>query len=65
VGRIGSILGPTVAEFMRPRYSTQQLFLAFAVPALLSAVAVATLRVVMRPAAALRPVAKPTAVSHR
>jgi AAHS family 4-hydroxybenzoate transporter-like MFS transporter len=62
VGRIGSILGPTVAEFMRPRYSTQQLFLVFAVPALLSAVAVATLRVVMRPAAATRPAAKPTAV---
>jgi AAHS family 4-hydroxybenzoate transporter-like MFS transporter len=52
VGRIGSILGPTVAEFMRPRYSTEQLFLAFAVPALLSAIAVATLKVVMRPAAA-------------
>jgi len=52
VGRIGSILGPTVAEFMRPRYTTEQLFLAFAVPALLSAIAVATLRVVMRPAAA-------------
>src|SRR5262249_26262610 len=29
IGRIGSILGPTVAEFMRPRYSTQQLLLAF------------------------------------
>src|SRR4030095_9573525 len=50
VGRIGSILGPTVAEFMRPRYTTQELFLAFAVPALLSAIAVATLRVVMSPA---------------
>jgi hypothetical protein len=36
---------------MRPRYSTHELFLAFAVPALLSAIAVATLRVVMRPAA--------------
>jgi MFS transporter, AAHS family, 4-hydroxybenzoate transporter len=52
VGRIGSILGPTVAEFMRPRYTTEQLFLVFAVPALLSAVAVACLRVVMRPVAA-------------
>jgi AAHS family 4-hydroxybenzoate transporter-like MFS transporter len=52
IGRIGSILGPSVAEFMRPRYSTEQLFLAFAVPALLSAIAVATLKVVMRPAAA-------------
>jgi AAHS family 4-hydroxybenzoate transporter-like MFS transporter len=51
IGRIGSILGPSAAEFMRPRYSTHQLFLAFAVPALLSAVAVALLRVVMRPAA--------------
>jgi AAHS family 4-hydroxybenzoate transporter-like MFS transporter len=51
IGRIGSILGPSVAEFMRPRYSTHELFLAFAVPALLSAIAVATLRVVMRPAA--------------
>jgi len=30
IGRIGSILGPTVAEFMRPRYTTQQLFLVFA-----------------------------------
>jgi len=49
VGRIGSILGPTAAEFMRPRYTTHQLFIAFAVPALLSAVAVALLRVVMRP----------------
>ena len=51
IGRIGSILGPSAAEFMRPRYSTHQLFIAFAVPALLSAVAVALLRVVMRPAA--------------
>jgi MFS transporter, AAHS family, 4-hydroxybenzoate transporter len=58
VGRIGSILGPTVAEFMRPRYSTQQLFLAFAVPALLSAIAVATLRIVMRPSAAVKPARK-------
>src|SRR5262249_39904875 len=51
VGRIGSILGPYVAEFMRPRYSTHQLFLSFAVPALLSAVAVLSLRAVMKPAA--------------
>ena len=50
IGRIGSILGPSVAEFMRPRYSTHQLFLAFAVPAILSAIAVASLRVVMKPA---------------
>ena len=52
IGRIGSILGPTVAEFMRTRYSTHELFLAFAVPAILSALAVATLRLVMRPALA-------------
>jgi AAHS family 4-hydroxybenzoate transporter-like MFS transporter len=51
IGRIGSILGPSAAEFMRPRYSTHELFVAFAVPALLSAVAVALLRIVMRPAA--------------
>jgi hypothetical protein len=49
IGRIGSILGPSVAEFMRPRYSTHELFLAFAVPAVLSALAVASLRLVMRP----------------
>jgi AAHS family 4-hydroxybenzoate transporter-like MFS transporter len=52
VGRIGSILGPSIAEFMRPRYTTQQLFLVFAVPAFLSAVAVLWLRFVIRPAPA-------------
>ena len=52
IGRIGSILGPSLAEFMRPRYSTHQLFLVFAVPAMLSAIAVASLRVVMKPATA-------------
>lgn len=51
IGRIGSILGPTAAEFMRPRYTTHQLFIAFAVPALLSAVAVALFRVTTRPTA--------------
>jgi AAHS family 4-hydroxybenzoate transporter-like MFS transporter len=51
VGRIGSIIGPSLAEFMRPRYSTHQLFVAFAVPALLTAVAVLSLRAVWRPAA--------------
>ena len=45
---------PYAAEFMRPRYTTHQLFLVFAVPALLSAVAVALLRVVMKPAAVAR-----------
>jgi len=51
VGRIGSILGPYVAEYMRPRYSTHQLFLVFAVPALLSAIAVGLLGMVMNRAA--------------
>ena len=60
IGRIGSILGPSVAEFMRPRYTTQELFLAFAVPAVLSAVAVATLRLVMRPALAKSTTTVPT-----
>ena len=52
IGRIGSILGPSVAEYMRPRYTTNQLFLVFAVPALLSAIAVLLLRVVWKPATA-------------
>ena len=60
IGRIGSILGPSVAEYMRPRYSTAQLFLVFAVPALLSAVAVALLRVVMKPATATNAAKAPT-----
>jgi AAHS family 4-hydroxybenzoate transporter-like MFS transporter len=61
VGRIGSILGPSIAEFMRPRYTTQQLFLVFAVPAFLSAVAVLWLRFVIRPAAATSAVKAGTA----
>ena len=53
VGRIGSIIGPTVAEYMRNGgYTSSQLFLVFAVPAALSAVAVALLRSVMKPAMA-------------
>ncbi len=52
IGRIGSIIGPYVAEYMRPRYSTHQLFLVFAVPALLSAIAVVLFRVVNKPATA-------------
>jgi AAHS family 4-hydroxybenzoate transporter-like MFS transporter len=54
IGRIGSILGPSVAEYMRPRYTTHELFLVFAVPALLSAVAVALFRMVTRPTAATK-----------
>jgi MFS transporter, AAHS family, 4-hydroxybenzoate transporter len=52
IGRIGSILGPSVAEFMRPRYSTHELFIVFAVPAALSALAVLGLRFVWKPATA-------------
>jgi AAHS family 4-hydroxybenzoate transporter-like MFS transporter len=48
VGRIGSIVGPTLAELMRPRWSTEQLFLAAAAPAMVSALVMLALRVVMR-----------------
>jgi len=53
IGRIGSIIGPSVAEYMRNGgYTSNQLFIAFAVPAALSAVAVALLSLVMKPATA-------------
>ena len=48
VGRTGSVLGPLLAEIMRSRWSTEQLFLAAAVPALISAVAIVSLRRAMR-----------------
>jgi len=48
VGRTGSVLGPLLAEIMRSRWGTEQLFLAAAVPALISAVAIASLRPAMR-----------------
>jgi AAHS family 4-hydroxybenzoate transporter-like MFS transporter len=49
VGRTGSVLGPVLAEIMRPRWTTEQLFLAAAVPALLSAFAILALRAALRP----------------
>jgi AAHS family 4-hydroxybenzoate transporter-like MFS transporter len=48
IGRTGSVLGPLLAEIMRSRWSTEQLFLAAAVPALISAVAIVSLRPAMR-----------------
>jgi len=47
VGRTGSVLGPLLAEVMRSRWSTEQLFLAAAVPALISALAILSLRSAM------------------
>ena len=44
VGRFGSVIGPVLAEFMRVRWTTEQLFLAAAFPALISAVAMLSLR---------------------
>jgi len=48
VGRTGSVLGPLLAEIMRSRWTTEQLFLAAAVPALISALAIVSLRPAMR-----------------
>ena len=48
VGRTGSVLGPLLAEIMRSRWSTEQLFLAAAVPALISALAILSMRPAMR-----------------
>ena len=44
VGRTGSVLGPVLAEIMRSRWTTEQLFLAAAVPALISAIAILSMR---------------------
>jgi hypothetical protein len=43
------VLGPVLAEIMRPRWTTEQLFLAAAVPALLSAFAILALRAALQP----------------
>jgi hypothetical protein len=51
------VLGPLLAEVMRARWSTEQLFLAAAVPALVSAVAMLS----MRPAMTRRGEAPPAA----
>ena len=58
VGRLGSVIGPVLAEFMRARWTTEQLFLAAAFPALISAVAMLSLRPFMsRPQTAASPAA--------
>jgi AAHS family 4-hydroxybenzoate transporter-like MFS transporter len=62
VGRLGSVIGPVLAEVMRSRWTTEQLFLAAAVPALLSALGMLSLKVGMRGADSVkvpRPVGQP------
>jgi MFS transporter, AAHS family, 4-hydroxybenzoate transporter len=50
IGRIGAIVGPVVGgEFMRLKWSTQDLFLAAAIPALISAVVMFSLRWLTKP----------------
>ena len=44
VGRIGSIIGPTLGEFMRRGWLVHELFYAFAVPALLAAIVLLVFR---------------------
>ena len=53
IGRIGAIVGPVLAgEMIRLKWSGQELFLAAAVPALISAMVVFSLRWVIKPRAA-------------
>jgi AAHS family 4-hydroxybenzoate transporter-like MFS transporter len=44
VGRLGSVIGPILAEFMRARWTNEQLFLAATVPALIAALAILSLK---------------------
>jgi AAHS family 4-hydroxybenzoate transporter-like MFS transporter len=48
VGRTGAVIGPVLAEVMRARWTTEQLFLAAAVPALVSALAMLALKPALR-----------------
>jgi AAHS family 4-hydroxybenzoate transporter-like MFS transporter len=48
VGRVGSIIGPYLGELLRARWSTHELFLVFAIPALLSAFMTVCLHWTMR-----------------
>jgi AAHS family 4-hydroxybenzoate transporter-like MFS transporter len=53
IGRIGAIVGPILGgEFMRLKWSTEEILLAAAIPALVSAVAMFSLRWVTKPLAA-------------
>jgi len=50
IGRIGAIVGPMIGgEFMRLKWSTQEMFVAAAIPALVSALAMFSLRWVTPP----------------
>ena len=63
IGRIGAIVGPVLGgELMRLKWSNQALFLAAALPALVSAAVMLSLRHVMKHKASLSP--KPELVIH-
>jgi AAHS family 4-hydroxybenzoate transporter-like MFS transporter len=67
VGRLGSVIGPVLAEVMRARWTTEQLFLAAALPALVSALGMLSLKPVMTrkpPADAAPPAADPPLASE-
>ena len=56
IGRIGAIVGPVLGgEFMRLKWSTQDLFFAAAIPALISAVVMCSLRWLMKPQGISKP----------
>lgn len=44
VGRFGSVIGPVLAEIMRARWTTEQLFLAASVPAFIAALGMLSLK---------------------
>ncbi len=63
VGRIGAIVGPVVAgELIRLKWSSQALFIAAAIPALISALLVFSLRWVVKPQAI--PAARTEVLAH-
>jgi AAHS family 4-hydroxybenzoate transporter-like MFS transporter len=49
VGRIGSIIGPVLGEFMRQQWTTSALFVAAAVPAMISAFVMFSMRWTAKP----------------
>jgi AAHS family 4-hydroxybenzoate transporter-like MFS transporter len=51
VGRVGSIIGPYLGELLRGRWPTSELFLLFALPALVSAIMMLSLRWAIKPGA--------------
>ena len=63
IGRIGAIAGPVLAgEMIRLKWSSQELFLAAAIPALISALVVFSLKWVIKPHAA--PAVKAEVMAH-